>query len=216
MVRAILEGRKTQTRRVRSLEIINQSPDSFKFESLSSEKIKKDLVVIANFTQSTGKLLRIPYIRCPYGKPQDLFWVRETWRQALSETHECYAYRADMTYQCGKPMPPNDYSTVGWKPSIHMKKAIARIWLECTSIGVERLQDITDEGAIAEGVERHSLDESKWRSYLYPKEPWAYTVSAKESFESLWKSINGVESWDKNDWVWVVGIKKITKTGVSL
>ena len=204
MVRAILDNRKTETRRLRSLDTINQNPNDFELKELFLEKIKKDLVIVARFTKlSTGELINIP---CPYGKTQDLFWVRETWREALSENHECYAYRANMTYRCGKSMPSNDYSTVGWKPSIHMRKAIARIWLECTDIRVERLQDITEEGAIAEGIfkmpgGRGNLDPSQYHS----------RESAKAVFQHLWMAINGANSWDLNPYVWVVGIKKVEK-----
>ena len=118
MVRGILEDIKFETRRLRSLDTINETPDDFKLEKLFLEKIKKDLVIVAQFTKlSTGELVNIS---CPYGKPGDLFWVRETWREALSETHECYAYRANMAYRCGKPMP-SDCGTSVWKPSIHVK-----------------------------------------------------------------------------------------------
>lgn len=211
MVRAILENRKFETRRMRSLDLVNKNPNDFQLEALFLEKPRKDLVIVGRFKNLTsGELIAIP---CPYGKPQDLFWVRETWREALSETHECYAYRADMKYRCNKP---TQALNGGWKPSIHMPKNVARIWSECTSIGVERLQQITDEGAIAEGIESRVIGQAFYRDYLSSEgdymgsSRWRFE-SPVDSYRSLWESINGPGSWDLNKWVWVVGVKKIER-----
>jgi len=86
-----------------------------------------------------------------------------------------------------------------------MCKSDARIWLEVTNIMVERLKDITKEDAIAEGIKRLP-DLHWWKNYL--NNPLPGTSDAVESFKTLWKSINGEESWNKNPWVWVIEFKK--------
>lgn len=133
---------------------------------------------------------------CPYGKVGDILWVRETFRPLIDcETGEFsrWDYKAGMPDDFYKQYPQK-----GFKPSIHMPKAAARIWLEITEIKIERLQDISEEDAIAEGVETLGL---------YP----GYDVSCKGKFEGLWNSINGMESWEANPWVWVIKFKRIQK-----
>jgi hypothetical protein len=117
----------------------------------------------------------------------------------------------------------------GWKPSIHMPKAAARIWLQVTDIRVERLQDITEEDAIKEGVRSNECsDVSKCPSLFcksngcagageYHRYPVDYDdepcYSAVESFESLWQSINGPESWEANPFIWRVAFNVLSTTG---
>jgi hypothetical protein len=158
MVRAILEGRKTMTRRVLKPQPTDWVPDNIK-----------------------QKLL-IQYA-CPYGRPGDKLWVRETWATCGFVT---VAYRAD-----GKT--PNWLNQ--WRPSIFMPRRLSRIALEMTSVRVEKLQEITEGDAINEGV--------------YDKESfgihWAATRAPIPTFKKLWDSINSKKySWSSNPFVWVI------------
>lgn len=108
-----------------------------------------------------------------------------------------------------------------FKPSIHLPKSFSRIWLECTAVRAERLQDISEEDAIAEGVESWIEERLKSRPTHYkiycdvdnPNDPATYSSTAYHSFESLWHLINGKESWDANPWVWVYSFKVLSTTG---
>ena len=166
MVQAILEGRKTQTRRVVKGEALKWlEPDMFTPE------------FVANPENSL----------CPYGQPGDLLWVRETWINQDGD----YKFLADNLDWKG---------IMKFKPSIYMPKEAARIWLKVVNVRVERLQEISEQDAIAEGVETLGL---------YP----GYSVSSRGKFEGLWNHINGAESWDANPWVWVVEFEVLSTTG---
>lgn len=216
MVEAILDGRKTQTRRTRGLEDINRNPDDWHFVGFYS----LDDGVGVTF-QNCEDFARI---KCPYGKspdlffdlPGDLLYVRETWLK-LDKSHiitSPYVYKANCDSVAEDAR--KDYIKAGypyqWKPSIHMPKAAARIWLEITDIRVERLQDISEEDALAEGVEPMA---DGYRNYLPKLSPTAgfRWPTAYHSFQSLWESINGAESWDLNPWLWVVKFKVLSTTG---
>ncbi|MDD4374197.1 MAG: hypothetical protein PHG67_09795 [Bacteroidales bacterium] len=163
--------------------------------------------------------------QCSFGRPGDLLWVRESFNW-IDEEKTRVNYKAQYTYP--------EYHK--WKPSIHMPKLAARIWLEITDVRVERLQDISDEDAIAEGIETfHSgpYNEMRYRDYFdgkrrskyfdqfpemkkqtgfgsMPWPDWRYPVT---SFSSLWQSIHGKDSWDANPWVWVISFKVLSTTG---
>jgi hypothetical protein len=195
MVRAILNGSKTQTRRV--VKGIDITPGN--------------LPNTATFVRDTGKAdeylfgsncpveeLADPFAGigalCPYGQPGDRLWVREAFAGSLADAYE---YRADN----------RDYGgvTPRWTPSIHMPRRASRILLEIVSVRVERLQAITEADAKAEGVEKWP-DGYDYKAY--GKHAGRFT-DARSSFASLWKSINGPESWEGNPWVWVVEFKRI-------
>ena len=171
LVRAILEGRKTQTRRV----LRNQR------------------------AYDLGK--------APLGKPGDRIYVRETFSQHPEWGQ--LAFRAD-----GEEFEDADgwLWEPKWMPSIHMPKELARIWLEITSVRVERLQSISNEDAIAEGVNRisHGREGSYYsaiRNEQHPKN-WIYPDDA---FRELWESTGG--DWDANPWVWAIDFKVLSTTG---
>lgn len=174
MIRAILEGRKTQTRRRLKQKAIEWLP------TLS------DISVAAK--PSTGL--------CQYGYPGDLLWVRETWGH---EYGGGYLYRASHGH-----MTPGDNR---WRPSIHMPRAVSRIMLEITDVRCERLQDISENDAISEGIKKASHG-GQYPWFDYQDETYILG-SAQESFKTLWQSINGTESWDVNPWVWVITFKRI-------
>jgi hypothetical protein len=125
---------------------------------------------------------------------------------------------ADAGYTIGPDENYSDYDekVLRLRPSIHMPKEAARLWLEIVSIRVERLNDITEKDAIAEGVKTNSVNGTDEAGGEY----WNYNAvdyddfpcySAKESFESLWESINGSESWKANPWVWVIAFDLIER-----
>lgn len=192
MVVAILEGRKTQTRRVTGFSEINETPDEWSLYGLEkdpeliagadkygNDKVKKMSGYYALFEHTElGECYRS--IRCPYGQPGEHLWVRETWQKFGKE----YAYAAT---------DGDVYLETKWRSSIHMPRAISRLTLEITDIRAERLHYITEADAVAEGCESGG----DWDS--------APTVQ----YSNLWETINGPGSWEQNPWVWVITFKKI-------
>lgn len=199
MVQAVLDGRKTQTRRV-----IKKQPD------LKRHRQIKRAVILDGKSRETwiyddGVSLRQDSVKCPYGQPGDVLWVRETFvsynvpvkHPKVDEIE--YEYKADET--------PVKFR---WKPGIHMPKAACRIFLKVKSVRVERLQDISETDAIDEGIEREPglPFVVRWKDYLNTDEELEFPES---SFSTLWKSINGSESWDANPWVWVIEFERIER-----
>ena len=185
MVRAILDGRKTQTRRVikPQPEIVDKEPRYRKNTwALWSDKIPK----------YKGGLI----VSCPYGKPGDLLYVKETWRPIASS--EQLLYRADIY----NVMAWDEFGK--WHPSIHMPRWASRITLEITDVRVERVQEISEENAIAEGMQGDIYGEDMGIS------PRVDSHSVRINFMDLWDSINLKRGygWDVNPWVWVLGFKK--------
>lgn len=188
MVRAILTGRKTQTRRILKPQ---RDRDGFLFGP----------DYVANEFQYGDNT-----VRCPYGQPGDRLWVREAW------THCDRCGRTD--YQADVNKPRNcrhcDASLGNWKPSIHMFREASRITLEIISIRAERLNDISEEDAKAEGIHKIAHGRSGYYYSAFNKEPdpknWCHPCSA---YKELWESINGRGSWDLNPWVWVVEFKEV-------
>lgn len=183
MVRAILEGQKTQTRRV-----VKPAP-------LHRPVLCRPGATIGctdeQWVDADGIHAGKP-MKCPYGKPGDRLWVRETWAWC-SKARGHWLYRAD----------DSDLGTCHvkdgrWKPSIHMKRAASRIMLQVVAVRVERLQEISEADAEAEGV-------AFMREYPDADE----TLSARQLYDILWESINGDGSWAANPWVWVVEFRKV-------
>lgn len=128
------------------------------------------------------------HAHCPYGQPGYVLWVRETWAPAL----DTYAYKANYANDI-LSQPQNKGM---WKPSIHMPREACRLWLKITSVRVERLQDITELDALAEGA---------------PPIRWNDQYMADDWFCDIWQTINGPGSWDANPWVWVVEFERTDK-----
>lgn len=181
MVRAILEGRKTQTRR-----IVNPQPFPWKMETHRGE-----LFVLDGGWR--------PFCKVPYGCPGDLLWVRETWRCRGGREYEYQKHQPSILYRCDAEVV--DYCTAVWRPSIFMPRWASRITLEIESVRVERLHDITEEDAKAEGV-----SESMSCGYL---DNGTSSCSPRCKFKNLWQSINGKGSWDLNPWVWMIQFKRL-------
>ena len=200
MVRAILDGRKTQTRRI------------VKFKQFgSSDTPGYDWHFRGTRRGGKGHLwqeLRNDQLLdlCPYGKPGDRLWVREACRVFSCTSGENAWYSLDYAAGGGSGVVPGEMpgewfpkishnrdGSLRWQPSIHMPRWASRLTLEVTEVRVERLQDISENDAFAEGV---SLLDSEIETYY-------------SGFKWLWQSINCPDSWDANLWVWVVSFKRI-------
>ncbi|EDG8630622.1 hypothetical protein B9589_21735 [Salmonella enterica subsp. enterica serovar Newport] len=194
MVRAILDGRKTQTRRV-----LATYQDAVKF-CPEWDVNGKQIFIVLGEKDHTGMNPVITAIPCPFGQPGDRVWVRETFRVHSRATDVAtLVYRAsvrnswtEQTHRvpvavCNKPATPEK-----WTPSIHMPRWASRITLEITGVRVERLNSITESDAEAEGVTDTGFGDLLVDGYRY-----------------LWKSIYGEESWTANPWVWVIEFKRV-------
>lgn len=191
MVRAILEGRKSQTRII----IKHQPPPSHKFQGWIIESTDRKREGCASWGIGDGALTYdLITTKFAYGKTGDRLWVRETFARIDDESGFGSGY-TEYKASCDHP------EKIVWTPSIHMPRWASRILLEITNVLVERLQDISEEDAVAEGVQ--ITDE--------------YTGCAddiddyRHAYKFLWESINGQGSWDLNPWVWAIEFKVITK-----
>ena len=191
MVKAILDGRKTQTRR-----IIKNIP------SFLNVEMDKDYRAV--FYENVWK---IRHMLCPYGKIGDRLWVRETWCDYIPQKKQVSNnYRGDdrqVIYKASHKMADMEgfedmvlEQDIKWKPSIFMPRWVSRINLEITDIRVERVLDISEEDAKSEGVNRFE-----------GKDTYSYAVS----FAGLWDSINAKRGygWEINPWVWIIVFKII-------
>ena len=192
MVNAILEGRKTMTRRVVKTKLnLLRTITNDEFRDASPYPLAADTGNLTHYFMIENGPIGIP---CPKGKPGDKLWVRESFvafdENTPENTGEVF-YRAD-----------KDYDWI-WKPSIFMPRKYSRITLEITDVRVERLQKISGKDCIAEGIPKRRklsdgtpLEGDIWRE-------------AKDEFKALWESINGAGSWEANPWVWVISFKRV-------
>lgn len=229
MVQAILDGRKTQTRRTKGLEkLTNQY-----FQSLVHHATGRfTFVEIGNHSPKNEDVMEV---KCPYGKPGDLLYVRENWRLYNYDLEED---ELTIEYQSGGG---NDFSfgefgydyllewvakqqfkleikglveedpnnpdrvlfiqPIPWSPSIHLPKVLSRLWLMVEEIRVERVQDTSRGDAMEEGCPFPNLNGKAERT------------DPVDWFCDLFNSINGPESWKSNPWVWVVKFRVLSTTG---
>ena len=222
MVEAILEGRKTQTRR-----LIKSRHESGLYRVCTRA--------------STGEVIHIESLdwderNCekditPKYKVGDILYVKETWQYGDAFSNPGgYAYKADTT---GSKISIED--GIKWKPSLFMPKNVARIFLEVTGIRVERLTAICNEDAIAEGIDSdewtwgpigypdgtidYSVEGKKtvwYRDYSKTKEKTMSNITPVKSYKTLWELIHGVGSWDSDPFVWIYEFKKIEKPSIEL
>ncbi|QNH64141.1 hypothetical protein H4317_11060 [Hymenobacter sediminicola] len=184
MVRALLAGTKTQTRR-----IVKAKPGgSFQVYYRPFDNSREVQGLTAGGTLGD-------VIKCPYGQPGERLWVRETHHKYGSG----WIYRADY----GEHTPVSDGIGGPWKPSIHMPRVASRILLEIVSVRVERLQDISLKDVRAEGCEVREF------SLLFTEDAAERQQVGASVYRTLWESINGPSSWQANPWVWVVEFKRI-------
>jgi hypothetical protein len=196
MVHPLLAGTKTQTRR------IVKAPSEEPVEEWRTDD-HGSWYGVALLTASGG--LGVPVtdiIACPYGKPGDRLWVRETFTHITGNGIRVH-YRAD-----GEPTDrdgcalPTEPGLRRWSPSIHMPRAISRITLEIAEVRVERLQAISSDDARDEGI----TDEDTRCDGECGATPCSMLVPA---YQRLWCAINGAGSWDANPWVWALTFRRI-------
>ncbi len=209
MVRAILDGRKTQTRR-----ILKQATGP----SLSVDC--EDGIAELSWLYGDGPGHEahecIKRVACPYGLPADCLWVREThevrlvgtetWPNGKQRHYAMVRYRADDNgvehdIDGATHERLDSIESRGWAPSIHMPRWASRILLEITGVRVERLDDCSESDARAEGVRAWST--TGGGGYQNDGE------TAREQFVELWNSINGAGAWKQNPWVWVVEFRRV-------
>ncbi|QAA74173.1 ASCH domain-containing protein [Klebsiella variicola] len=209
MVRAILDGRKTQTRRIMKLQPkpSKSRPGDFWF---SSKKLES-MVHVSDLAPGNSPIadyhLFIQEHCCPFGAVGDRIWVRETWAEAGASAPDLKLYRANYPEHVPsiyENVPPAE--EIRWTPSIHMPRTASRILLEITGVRVERLNAISEEDARAEGI----ID----GGCLNCGEPEPCGCAnpepdATDAFAYLWQSIYGQENWNANPWVWVIEFKRV-------
>ncbi|AWW31873.1 hypothetical protein DN752_17995 [Echinicola strongylocentroti] len=194
MVIATLNGSKSETRRLTGLEEYNKTPGKFwivKRESETGWQVFKS-------TLSTQWIFW-DNLKCPYGKPGDIIWVREgfsVWPEKVTRFKTESLCDPDGWKQTMRE------KGIKWKPSIHMPKSIARIWLMVEDIRMERIQDITEEGAKAEGAEFET-----WKGI------YKTTHSYMNGFLSIWFSIHNDKMWNSNPLVWVIKFRVLSTNG---
>ncbi|UZE30271.1 hypothetical protein [Pseudomonas asplenii] len=225
MVRAILEGRKTVTRRaVKGFQIPTEDTaipigDRQRWSAIGQRDPRYGFCVFGSTEAECAKELE-EYAPCPYGRRGDRLWVRETFglqvRHYGGAAGEHIVYRAtnpDAIY-C-KSAEGQEYP-VKWKPSIHMPRHSSRILLEITDLRVERLQDGEGETAfesryVAEGINRIHQGDGDYAFHPFKSEPGPGSwTDPFDAWRELWVGINGAESWNANPWVWVVEFKRVT------
>ena len=208
MVRAILDVRKTQTRR-----IVKGTDGAVKF-CKEWDINGEEMFVVLGEKDHTGMNPVLGAISCPFGGVGDRIWVRETWaRYNIDQNSHDIAYRATT---------PEDWPEEGrWRPSIHMPRWASRILLEITNVRVERLNAISEEDAQREGVHTEVWDQTvvarnyaaRDEFFQFWSEDMPHYVEMNQlyrsSFRSLWESIYGAENWLANPWVWVIEFKRV-------
>ena len=200
MVRALLAGTKTQTRRAAKIDV------TMGRESILAPHLGKRYAPVYLLPENAIEAVAC----CPYGQPGDRLWVRESFAHVYrtnteppARSPEDVAYMAD-----GLKADPYVYGT--WKPSIHMPRWASRITLEITSVRVERLQDISEADAKAEGITPHDVRQFWLFGASEARRASIYREAAVEPYRQLWESINGPGSWGANPWVWAVEFRKVT------
>ncbi|MGT2505734.1 hypothetical protein [Cupriavidus basilensis] len=228
MVRAILDGRKTQTRRV-----VKPQPTSGLDGWDWSWPIPGKNVTPGTFNRwrDDVKNALSPYY-CPYGQPGDRLWVREAWSIDMLGafgTDKGYESTYELTYKAGGdereirvlPSEPDPYIKLydtqrgDWRPSIHMPRWASRITLEITGVRVERLQDMEaqtafESDALKEGIHAIHHGDGDYYYNAFRNEPHPRNwVDPADAFKELWESINGAGAWEANPWVWVVEFRRV-------
>lgn len=217
MVRAILDGRKAQTRRM--IKSPSRKHDHFTLVDYGdglwpylSDDGESSITDDGNETA----------IECPYGKPGDRLWVRETWAIGVSTGNSWHSENGRIKSIAEPQRYARRYAADGtegfygkWRPSIFMPKWACRLWLELTDVRVERLQEVTEADAIAEGVKvcPNMNGREGTTGYVWPGSPYDLSglchSSAITAFSQGFESINGADSWAANPWVWVLTFRRV-------
>ncbi|MEH4985908.1 hypothetical protein PO461_00530 [Enterobacter asburiae] len=219
MVRAILDGRKTQTRRP-----VNPQPE---LTAGSGFSWKGWVYGSGSTDRETNK--NFAHVACPHGKPGDRIWVRETFQGPLFDYEQMEAYQEDSSkfqkpefcvYKAdGKPAPEffdaDENLHCSWRPSIHMPRWASRITLEITGVRVERLQQISESEAAIEGMifTDYGVGRFGQQNPGYSWRPTTHTdqclPNARMAYANLWEEIYGEGSWQANPWVWVIEFERV-------
>lgn len=219
MVRAILAGTKTQTRRVVSRELKHPGWTSYTLFGPSQNNPQQTYVLYECGPDYPDD--EDDKVRCPYAdRPGDRLWVREAFTIGYPVHPDATEYSAipwtgadpqrdgKVFYRASFDEKPDEARMV-WRPSIHMPRWASRITLEVTDVRVERLQDISPKDAIAEGLTfRPGTHGSYGVPGLNDDNPLFWRISPVDAYMHLWESINGPGSWDANPWVWVVEFRR--------
>ncbi|EHF0526061.1 hypothetical protein IFP00_004448 [Salmonella enterica] len=208
MVRAILDGRKTQTRRIMSIQ--PEHSELVLRRVIDSKNGRDNGKYFWSQSDARGLKMRSKVFGCPYGEVGDRIWVRETYHGPLFDYEHMESYLEDSSkfekpefcvYRADGKTAPEFYDAddnlhCGWRPSIHMPRWASRLTLEITGVRVERLASVSDEDAGKEG---------------YPANPAPYggTMDKWLWFRGLWDSIYPDQSFKHNPWVWVIEFKRI-------
>jgi hypothetical protein len=216
MVRAILDGKKTQTRRAMKVQpwpeaTVEVGPYHPHRIDRNGESQPGPAVFGAIWDHQDIVNGGDAGLRCPYGAPGDTLWVRETWCKGADDGRQvplrmATLYRADgehVTLSDGDGFTQTNRDgseKLPWRPSIHMPRWASRITLRITDIRVERLHDITEDDARAEGCPYPT----EWAGRFVDRDE-----TAKTWFKSLWNKINGPGAWEANPWVWVVAFERV-------
>lgn len=199
MVRALLAGTKTQTRRVVKPPEGYVGPDAMRSWGCNWDTQQECPVWMVHLRADIAAP-KHRWIRCPYGKPSDRLWVREAWRTVV-EADKTPPRDMDPAYRLWfEADAPHQEGFGKYRPPMFMPRWASRITLEVTGVRVERLQDISKADALAEGANVHPDHHNKPRSSIY---------SPVQAYRDLWESINGPGSWDANPWVWVVEFRRV-------
>lgn len=192
MVRAILDGRKTQTRRIMKPQ---PEPCPRGGHWWPSNVFKTMLHVEDEMQNGKGGWGGLVGNACPFGDVGDRIWVRETWAEAGASAPDLKLYRANYPEHVPsiyENVPPAE--EIRWTPSIHMPRWASRILLEITNVRVERLKSISDGDAMREGCSTADMKSGD---------------CVADVFARLWASIYGSDSWNANPWVWVIEFKRV-------
>jgi len=220
MVRAILDGRKTQTRRIMKVQPENSELGLSRI--IDSSVAKEVGMYFWCQADACGVKRRSKPFPCPFGAVGERIWVRETWAEAGASAPDLKLYRANYPEHVPshyENVPPVD--EIRWTPSIHMPRWASRITLEITGVRVERLDEISEEDAIAEGMQGVICpcckDDPDYSTTQYDPQtlaavdeiPCRACDSNKSKFFTLWDSIYGESEHCMGNWVWVISFKRV-------
>lgn len=220
MVRAILDGQKTQTRRI--MQVQPDTPE-FGLRRIIESSIANEIgMYFWSQEDARGIKARSKQFFCPFGDVGDRIWVRETWAEAGAGAPDLKLYRANYPEHVPthyENVPPA--SDIRWTPSIHMPRRASRITLEITGVRVEQLDKISEEDSIAEGMQGVICPSCKgapdYSTTQYDPDtlaavdeiPCQSCESNRSKFFALWDSIYGEANHYMGDWVWVIEFKRI-------
>jgi hypothetical protein len=216
MVRAILDGRTTVTRRLVKPQYIGED------WSVRPAMAPRSAGHSHDWWLPTGEQPYTALPNCPFGQPGDRLWVRENWmdlrgtgvehRPTPDSPLQRYAYGADSQLGSASDEARKDFG-LKWRPSIHMPRTACRIMLEITDVRVERLQDITEDQARAEGAEPYDVEHATEDELVLLDAPLKEPGNPyRNGFALLWNSTGG--DWDANPWVWVIEFERVVPHGV--